>query len=134
MFPRKIIGVEENVGRSRVGLFARHYSGEFRVRVRQMPGEPAGVTEAEDRELRLPMHRIINAGSVGEPRHGNTNATYVIHHEDTDDVEIREVPYDVERTCRAISESGLPPIFAWRLRHGFEYAERADDASHVCER
>jgi len=25
-------------------------------------------------------------------------------------------------------------VFAWRLRHGFEYAERADDASHVCER
>jgi diadenosine tetraphosphatase ApaH/serine/threonine PP2A family protein phosphatase len=38
------------------------------------------------RELRLPLRRIINAGSVGEPR------------------------------------------------HGFEYAERADDASHVCQR
>jgi hypothetical protein len=25
-------------------------------------------------------------------------------------------------------------VFAWRLSHGFEYAERADDASHVCER
>jgi hypothetical protein len=49
-------------------------------------------------------------------------------------VEIREVAYDVERTCRAIVESDLPAIFAWRLRHGFEYAERADDASHVCER
>jgi hypothetical protein len=25
-------------------------------------------------------------------------------------------------------------VFAWRLSHGFEYAERAEDASHVCER
>jgi diadenosine tetraphosphatase ApaH/serine/threonine PP2A family protein phosphatase len=108
--------------------------GSIRVRVRQMPGEPAGVAEAEDRELRLPLRTIVNAGSVGEPRHGNTHATYVIHDEDTGTVEIREVPYDVERTCSAIIEAGLPSIFAWRLRHGVEYAERADDASHVCER
>lgn len=108
--------------------------GSIRVRVRQRPCEPAAVAEAEDTELRLPLRRIINAGSVGEPRHGNTHATYVIHDEAADSVEIREVPYEVERTCSAIVDAGLPPIFAWRLRHGFEYAERADDASHVCER
>lgn len=108
--------------------------GSIRVRIRQRPGEPAAVAEAEDTELRLPLRRIINAGSVGEPRHGNTHATYVIHDEDTGAVAIREVPYEVERTCSAIIDAGLPPIFAWRLRHGFEYAERADDASHVCER
>jgi diadenosine tetraphosphatase ApaH/serine/threonine PP2A family protein phosphatase len=114
----------------------RPYVRELRdgsIRVRVQDGAASGGPSVE-RQINLPMHRIINAGSVGEPRHGNTNATYVIHHEDTDDVEIREVAYDVERTCRAIVGSGLPPIFAWRLRHGFEYAERADDASHVCER
>ena len=73
-------------------------------------------------------------GSVGEPRHGSTKATYVVHNEETGAVTIREVDYDVERTCRAILEVGLPEVFAWRLSHGFEYAERADDASHVCER
>jgi hypothetical protein len=25
-------------------------------------------------------------------------------------------------------------IFAWRLAKGLEFAERADDASHLCER
>jgi diadenosine tetraphosphatase ApaH/serine/threonine PP2A family protein phosphatase len=89
---------------------------------------------SEHQELKLPMRRIVNAGSVGEPRHGNTNATYVIHNEESDHVEICEVAYEVERTCRAIVDVGLPPVFAWRLSHGFEYAERADDASHVCER
>ena len=58
----------------------------------------------------------------------------MIHHEDSDEIEIREVAYDIERTCRAIVDGGLPEVFAWRLSHGFEYAERADDASHVCER
>jgi len=49
-------------------------------------------------------------------------------------VTVREVGYDVQKTCKAINDVGLPDIFAWRLSHGFEYAERAEDASHVCER
>ena len=36
--------------------------------------------------------------------------------------------------AKAIINAGLPPIFAWRLRNGFEFAEQAEDASHVCER
>ena len=35
---------------------------------------------------------------------------------------------------KAIIKAGLPQIFAWRLRNGFEFAEQAEDASHVCER
>ena len=103
--------------------------GSIRVRVQQK-----GMESASEEELQLPMRRIVNAGSVGEPRHGSTKATYVVHNEETGAVTIREVDYDVERTCRAILEVGLPEVFAWRLSHGFEYAERADDASHVCER
>ena len=103
--------------------------GSIRVRVQQK-----GMESASEEELQLPMRRIVNAGSVGEPRHGSTKATYVVHNEETGAVTIREVDYDVDRTCRAILEVGLPEVFAWRLSHGFEYAERADDASHVCER
>ena len=84
--------------------------------------------------MELPLRRIVNAGSVGEPRHGNTKATYVIYNEETGSVTVREVGYDVQKTCKAINDAGLPDIFAWRLSHGFEYAERAEDASHVCER
>ena len=103
--------------------------GSIRVRVQQK-----GMESASEEELQLPMRRIVNAGSVGEPRHGSTKATYVVHNEETGAVTIREVDYDVDRTCRAILEVGLPEVFAWRLSHGYEYAERADDASHVCER
>ena len=80
------------------------------------------------------MRRIVNAGSVGEPRHGSTKATYVIYDESNEEIKIREVEYDVAKTCKAIVDAGLPEVFAWRLSHGFEYAERAEDASHVCER
>ncbi len=88
----------------------------------------------EQQGMDLPMRRIVNAGSVGEPRHGGIKATYVVYNDNTCEVEIREVSYDIERTCKSIIESGLPPIFAWRLINGFEFAEQAEDASHVCER
>ena len=80
------------------------------------------------------MRRIVNAGSVGEPRHGDTKATYVIHNDTSGEVTLREVEDAVAKPCQAIVDAGLPEVFAWRLSHGFEYAERADDASHVCER
>ena len=90
--------------------------------------------DIQEKEMDLPMRRIVNAGSLGEPRHGGTKATYVVYNENTKEVKIREVEYDIELTCKAIINAGLPPIFAWRLRNGFEFAEQAEDASHVCER
>ncbi|TAE51240.1 MAG: metallophosphoesterase [Oscillatoriales cyanobacterium] len=85
-------------------------------------------------DFTAPLKRIVNVGSVGEPRHGRPNATYVIYDVDAQQVILREVEYDYQTTCAAIIEKGLPPIFAWRLARGLEYAERADDPTHVCER
>ena len=103
--------------------------GSIRVSV-QKNGNDSDMQQ----ELTLPMRRIVNAGSVGEPRHGSTKATYVVHDDDSGVVIVREVEYDVSKTCRAIVEAGLPEVFAWRLSHGFEYTERAEDACHVFER
>ncbi|MBC6436431.1 metallophosphoesterase family protein [Nostoc sp. HG1] len=90
--------------------------------------------KAQEITFTSPLKRIVNVGSVGEPRHGRPNATYVIYDTDTQEVKLREVAYDYQKTCAAIIEKGLPPIFAWRLAHGLEYAERADDPTHVCTR
>ena len=80
--------------------------GSIRVRVQQ--GNQ--IQPAMEQELSLPMRRIVNAGSVGEPRHGSTKATYVVHNDATGEVDIREVAYDVDKTCRAIVEAGLPEV------------------------
>lgn len=101
--------------------------GELRVRVTQNG-------KGESQTFTTPLKRIINVGSVGEPRHGRTNATYVIYDSETEQVTLREVTYDYHQTCEAIVARGLPKIFAWRLARGLEYAERADDPTHVCER
>ncbi len=52
----------------------------------------------------------------------------------SDQITLREVKYDYQKTCAAIIEKGLPPIFAWRLARGMEVAERADHPTHRCER
>ncbi len=85
-------------------------------------------------DSQLQVRRMINAGSVGEPRHGRPNATYVLYDTETQQVTLQEVEYDYQATCAAILEKGLPPIFAWRLARGLEFAERADDPTHVCDR
>ena len=94
----------------------------------------AAENSETSQQFKVPLKRIVNAGSVGEPRHGRPNATYVVYNTDTAKVTLREVAYDYPTTCKAIVDKGLPPIFAWRLAKGMEFAERADDPSHVCER
>lgn len=64
---------------------------------------------------------VINCGSVGKPKHGNPNATYVVVtiKEKNVHAEILEIPYDYEKTAEAIESSDiLPNDFAFLLRQG----------------
>lgn len=64
---------------------------------------------------------IINAGSVGKPKHGNPNATYVLIDIIQDDIKVtfKEIPYDYEKTAKAIEAlDSLPNEFAQLLRLG----------------
>jgi diadenosine tetraphosphatase ApaH/serine/threonine PP2A family protein phosphatase len=104
-------------------------AGQFQIRHQE-----AGNSTAPAQSIATPIKRIVNAGSVGEPRHGRPNATYVLYDSNTEQVTLREVEYDYRQTCADIIAKGLPAIFAWRLAQGMEFAERADDPTHVCER
>lgn len=104
-------------------------SGKLQVKVSQPDSE-----NHQCLSFSTPLKRIINVGSVGEPRHGRPNATYVIYDTFTEEFELREVAYNYQETCAAIIDMGLPPIFAWRLAKGLEYAEKAEDSTHICER
>lgn len=74
----------------------------------------------------VPYHRLVegihyvNGGSVGKPKHGNPNATYVILAVTRNAVtaEIREIAYNYEQTARAIERSELPNEFADLIRRG----------------
>lgn len=73
-----------------------------------------------------PFHEVvegvhfINAGSVGKPKHGNPQATYVIVEINQEDIKTQnvEVIYDYERAAKEVEESELPNEFAEKLRKG----------------
>lgn len=101
--------------------------GSLEVLIKNVEGE-------KQQSFSVGLKQIVNVGSVGEPRHGRPNATYVIYDSNTQQVILREIEYDYQKTCNAIVEKGLPSIFAWRLARGLEFAERAEDPTHVCQR
>lgn len=62
---------------------------------------------------------VINAGSVGKPKHGNPQAVYaIIEIKNTLSVEFNYVNYDYEKVAKAILASDLPNEFAEALKKG----------------
>lgn len=88
--------------------------------------------ERAPREVTLSPKHIINAGSVGEPRHGGLAATYVILDTHTCDVELCEVPYDVEKTVHAMRAREVPETLAERLLRGHELTGKTKEIACAC--
>src|SRR5919205_3252314 len=63
---------------------------------------------------------LVNPGSVGQPRDGDTFASYVLAENVPDGPQITYhfVEYDVEKAQTKIRAAGLPNILADRLSHG----------------
>jgi diadenosine tetraphosphatase ApaH/serine/threonine PP2A family protein phosphatase len=69
-------------------------------------------------ELDGPDRRLLNPGSVGQPRDGDPRAAYLVLDLDARRATFRRVRYPVERTQAEIRERGLPESLAARLEHG----------------
>jgi len=61
---------------------------------------------------------IINPGAVGQPRDGNSQASFAIWDTAAKLVTIIRVSYDIEAAQQRILDAGLPPNMAERLRYG----------------
>jgi predicted phosphodiesterase len=59
--------------------------------------------------------RLVNAGSVGQPRDGDNRAKYLIWEPEPRLLEVRFVDYDIRRTVEGIAAAGLPGIYGDRL-------------------
>jgi putative phosphoesterase len=75
----------------------------------------------------IPYHRIlpsgrhvVNAGSVGKPKDGNSRACYVVLETIGNDlgVTFKRISYDIERAAQAIDASDMPHEYAEMLRTG----------------
>jgi putative phosphoesterase len=57
-------------------------------------------------DLDIGGRRVINPGSVGQPRDGDPGASYVVIEDGQ--VSFRRATYDIDRTIRQMREAGLP--------------------------
>lgn len=61
---------------------------------------------------------LINPGSVGQPRDGDTRAAWAIFDTETREVALHRTAYDWEATCRKVVAAGLPDVLGTRLGRG----------------
>lgn len=61
---------------------------------------------------------LLNPGSVGQPRDGDTRAAYAVVDLAERRARLRRVPYDIERTLSALRAAGLPESLGERLKEG----------------
>lgn len=61
---------------------------------------------------------IINLGSVGQPRDRNPMASCGIYDNETQEIEIKRLSYNISKTQAAMRKVGLPPFLIERLAYG----------------
>lgn len=79
--------------------------------------EEAGAGAAAAAPAREPL-MILNPGSVGQPRDGDSRAAYAILDTRERRVELRRVSYDIDAAANAIRAARLDPFLAQRLFRG----------------
>jgi len=62
--------------------------------------------------------RLINVGSVGQPRDGNPQAAYTLYDDETGERKLIRLDYDITAAGKAILDAGLPTFLADRLEVG----------------
>ncbi len=99
-----------------------HYQGGFlltaagRFQSIRLPSDPNGLTST------LPLEKsgryLINPGSIGQPRDGDSRAAFAILDMDRRQVEFYRIKYDVAKTQAKMEKAGLPEPLSRRLGLG----------------
>jgi diadenosine tetraphosphatase ApaH/serine/threonine PP2A family protein phosphatase len=62
---------------------------------------------------------IINPGSIGQPRDGNSRASYAILDTEAKTLNLHRVTYDIDKTQRLMEKAKLPRRLVLRLSYGW---------------
>lgn len=104
---------------ARIGLHGHTHMPVAFVEADGATGDLQLVRGRPNASLELGGRRaLVNPGSVGQPRDGDPDASYLIWEPDDDRFTWRRVGYDVAGVQRAMREAGLPPSLAARLSVG----------------
>jgi diadenosine tetraphosphatase ApaH/serine/threonine PP2A family protein phosphatase len=79
--------------------------------------EMAGIP-AEAIAIEKDRRYLINVGSVGQPRDGDSRSCFLIWDDESQTLEFVRVAYDIGAAQRKILAAGLPPALALRLGSG----------------
>ena len=77
-----------------------------------------GVAAGGSETQLAPGRRLLNPGSVGQPRDGDARAAWLLLDLGAGLASFRRVEYDIAETQRELEEGGLPDALAQRLAHG----------------
>jgi len=71
-------------------------------------------------QVHIEKHKryLVDVGSVGQPRDGDSRASYVLYDKNEGLIEIKRVDYDIDKASAGILSAGLPSEFAKRLHDG----------------
>lgn len=61
---------------------------------------------------------IVNPGSVGQPRDGNSDASFAVYDTVNREIKLRRTAYDIETVIEDMLAEHLPEEMAFRLRRG----------------
>ncbi|MFC1645719.1 metallophosphoesterase family protein [Candidatus Omnitrophota bacterium] len=75
------------------------------------------ITYGKENNINIEPNKqyIINVGSVGQPRDGDSRCCYCIYDSDNKLFQIKRIKYDIESAQKKILDAGLPSTFANRL-------------------
>lgn len=86
----------------------------------ELSGDEAVYREFGESGLKLSKNRmVINPGSVGQPRDGDSRASYAIYDAETHILDHYRVEYDIEATQKKMEQYGLPAPLIRRLNFGW---------------
>jgi diadenosine tetraphosphatase ApaH/serine/threonine PP2A family protein phosphatase len=91
-----------------------HLQGGFRL----APAGVARIRPTQPLQMEPGYQYLINPGSVGQPRDGDSRAAYVLYSIEDQTVEYRRVAYDIDGAAAKIRAAGLPEVLARRLYDG----------------
>jgi len=98
-----------------------HIQGGFALRgedVQVVVSKPEGGSRFSALTVEGGTQYLLNPGSIGQPRDGDTRAAFAIADLENQTVEFWRVPYDVEGVQRRMERAGLPEPLILRLSIG----------------
>ena len=109
--------------------FVKEVSGTLTVKARDNSFKKRS---SPGRKVKLNPKLIVNAGSVGEPRHGGMESSYITIDTVNRKVEIHYVEYDVGKTVAAMKRKKIPEVFIERIQTAQELTGKAKDIFCAC--